>query len=54
MCIKNNLIDSDDNTYLIVHSLIDIINIITGSNSITLKKLMLNGVDMTKCRWIKF
>ena len=32
--IKNNLIDSDDNMYLIVHSFIEINNIITGSNNI--------------------
>ena len=32
--IKNNLIDSDDNMYLIVDSFIEINNIITGSNNI--------------------
>ena len=36
--IKNNLIDSDDNMYLNVDSLIDINNVITGSNNITLRK----------------
>ena len=36
--IKNNLIDSDDKMYLSVDSLIDINNIITGLNNITLKK----------------
>ena len=38
--IKNNLIDSDDKMYLSVDSLIDINNIITGLNNITLKKIM--------------
>ena len=32
--IKNNLIDSDDNMYLIVDSFIEINNIITASNNI--------------------
>ena len=32
--IKNNLIDSDDNMYLIVDSFIEINNITTGSNNI--------------------
>ena len=32
--IKNNLIDSDGNMYLIVDSFIEINNIITGSNNI--------------------
>ena len=35
--VKNNLIDSDNNMYLAVDSLIDIINIITSSNDITLR-----------------
>ena len=38
--IKNNLIDSDNKMYLSVDSLIDINNIITGLNNITLKKIM--------------
>ena len=37
-CIKNNLIDFDDNMYLTNDSLEDINNITTGSNNITLKK----------------
>ena len=37
--IKNNFIDSGDNMYLTVDSLIDINNIITGSNDITLRKV---------------
>ena len=37
VCIKNNFIDSDDNIYLTLDSLIDINNIITGSVNITLK-----------------
>lgn len=35
VCMKNNLFDSDNNMYLTVHSLIDINNIVTGSNNIT-------------------
>ena len=38
--IKDNFIDSDDNKYLTVDSLIDINNIITGSNSISLRKVI--------------
>ena len=37
--MKNNLIDSDNNTYLSADTLIDINNKITGSNSITLRKV---------------
>ena len=37
--IKNNLIDTDGGMYLTVDSLIQINNIITGSNNITLRKL---------------
>ena len=37
--IKNNLIDSDGGMYLKVDSLIEINNIITGSNNITLTKV---------------
>ena len=37
--IKKNLIDSDDHMYLAVDSLIDINNIITGSNNIALRKV---------------
>ena len=36
--IENNLIDSDGGMYLAVDSLIEINNIITGSNNITLRK----------------
>ena len=36
--IENNLIDSDGGTYLSVDSLIEIKDIINGSNNITLKK----------------
>ena len=35
-CIKNNSVDSDDNVYLTADFLIEINNIITGSNNITL------------------
>ena len=37
--IKSNLRDSDDNMYLKVDSLMKIINIITGSNNTTFRKL---------------
>ena len=37
--IKSNLTDSDNNFYLIVDSLIDIKNIIIGSNNTTLRKV---------------
>ena len=37
--IENNLIDSDGGMYLAVDSLIEINNIITGSNNITLRKV---------------
>ena len=37
--LKSNLIDSDDNTYFTVDLLIDINNIIAGSNNITLIKV---------------
>ena len=39
MYTKNNLIDSDDNLYLTVDSLIDINNMITSSNNIILRKV---------------
>ena len=37
--IKNNLVDSDGDMYLIVDSLIKVNNIISGSNNITLRKV---------------
>ena len=37
--IKSNLIYRDSNMYLTVDSLIEINNIITGANSITLRKV---------------
>ena len=36
---ENNLIDSDNNIYLTVDSLIEITNITTASNNITLRKV---------------
>ena len=36
---KSNFIDSDNNMHMIVDSLIDINNIITGSNNITLRNV---------------
>ena len=46
--IKDNLIDSDS-IYLTVDSLINSKNIITSSNNVTLRKVMLDYVDMIKC-----
>ena len=37
--IENNLIDSDGGMYLTIESLIEINNILTGSNNITLWKI---------------
>ena len=45
--IKNNLIDSDGGMYLTVDSLIEI-NIITGSNNITLRKINVNPYGFDK------
>ena len=38
--IKNNLIDTDGGMYLTVVSLIEMNNIITGSDNITLRKVI--------------
>ena len=46
--IKSNLIYRDSNMYLTVDSLIEINNIITGANSITLRK-----VNVMSCRFDK-
>ena len=46
MYIKNNLIDSNENRYFTVDLLIDLNNIITGSNNITLRK-----VNVKLCRY---
>ena len=46
--LENNLIDSDGNIYLTVHSLIKIINIITGPNKITLRKVNLKPYRFDK------
>ena len=45
--ITNNLIDFDNNMYLAVDSLIDINNLVIGSNNITLRKVIvkLYGYD---------
>ena len=42
---KNNFIDSDYNMHMIVDSLININNIITGFNDITLRKVKPNKYD---------
>ena len=46
--VKNNLIDSDNDMYLTVDSLIDISNIITGSNNITLRKVIVKPYGCDK------
>ena len=46
--IKNNLIDCDGNIYLTVHSLIEINNIVTGSNNIILRKVNINPYAFDK------
>ena len=46
--IENNLIDSDGGTYLSVDSLIEIKDIINGSNNITLKKLSVKAHGFDK------
>ena len=46
--IENNLIDSDGGMYLTVDSLIEINNIITGSNNITLRKFNLKSYGFDK------
>ena len=53
--IQNNLIDSDGARYLTVDSLIEINNITTGSNNITLRKfnLKLCYMNLIKVIWIK-
>ena len=51
--IKNSLIDSDGNMYLIVDTLIRINNIIISSNNITLRKVNINHMDLIKCIWTK-
>ena len=45
---KNNLIDSDGNVYLTVDSLIEINNIITGSNDIALRKVNVKPYESDK------
>ena len=46
--IENNLIDSDGGMYLKVESLIEINNIITGSNNITLRKVNIKPYGFDK------
>ena len=46
--IKKSLIDSDDHMYLAVDSLIDISNIITGSNNIALRKVNVKSCGYDK------
>ena len=47
--MKNNFIDSDDNMYLSVYSLVDVNGVITGSNNIILRKVNIKqyGIDKT-------
>ena len=51
--IKNNLIYSDGGMYLTVDSLIEINNIITGSNNISSRKVNLKPNGLDKIIWIK-
>ena len=46
--IKNNLIDSNNNMYLTVDSLININNVITGSNNINLRKVNVKSYGFDK------
>ena len=46
--IENNLIDSDGGMYLAVDSLIEINNIITGSQNITLRNINVNPYAFDK------
>ena len=46
--MKNNFIDSDDNMYLSVYSLVDVNGIITGSNNIILRKVNIKQYDIDK------
>ena len=46
--IENNLIDSDGGMYLAVDSLIEINNIITGSQNITLRNINVNSYGFDK------
>lgn len=50
---KKNLIDPDSNMYLTVNSLMEINNMITGSNNINLKKANVNSrISMVKLIFI--
>ena len=51
--INNNLIYSDNTVYLTVDSLIDISNIITGSNNITLRKVNVKPYAYDEIIWMK-
>ena len=51
--VKNNLIYSDGGMYLTVDSLIEINNIITGSNNISSRKVNLKPSGLDKIIWIK-
>ena len=46
--VENNLIDSDGGMYLAVDSLIEINNIITGSQNITLRNINVNPYGFDK------
>lgn len=47
--MKNNLIDFDYNMYLAVDSLVDVNNIISGSNNITLRKSYVKPCGYGNC-----
>ena len=46
--IENNLIDSDGGMYLTIESLIEINNILTGLNNITLRKVKVKPYGFDK------
>ena len=48
VCIENNLIGSDGGMYLTVDTLIEINNIIAGSNNITLRKVNIKPCGFDK------
>lgn len=50
--IKNNFINYNNIMYLNIDSLMEINNLITGSNNIVLRKVTVNPYGYDKCIWI--
>ena len=50
---KNNLIDTNGGIYLTVDTFIEINNIITVSDNITLRKVNVTTYDLIKCTCLK-